>query len=177
MARKVVCYLCKTKGTTDTFYKVTDDKGKNKYYCSKEEYDNWILEKEKYLNLMRYIALEVLNYQDGQIVPPTIVKKIRSMNEFYDYEVIHECFVVNKENIQHWISVKNFESEFGMANYVMRIIENNINDVYNKWKHQMKTEQKQENTVVDLDIMNEVSTNKTTREDNGIMDFLDEEDI
>lgn len=177
MARKVTCQLCKTKGTSDTFYKVTDDKGKSKYYCNELELNNFNLEKEKFKELMRYIAMEVLNYQDGQIVPPTIVKRIRTMNNFYDYEVIHECFKDNKENIQYWISNKNFDSEFGMANYIMRIIENNINDVYNKWKHKKVTEQKTESSSLDLEIINDLNENKTTRENNGIMDFLDEEDI
>jgi hypothetical protein len=36
MARKVTCQICKSKGDTDTFYKVTDDKGRSKYYCNKK---------------------------------------------------------------------------------------------------------------------------------------------
>ena len=38
MARKVKCKICKKELTSDKAYKVTDEKGRNCYYCSKEEY-------------------------------------------------------------------------------------------------------------------------------------------
>lgn len=76
MARKCTCQICKTKGNTDSFYKVTDDKGKNKYYCSQLEYESYTLEKEKRNNLMKFIAEEVLGYEEGQIVPPVLIKKL-----------------------------------------------------------------------------------------------------
>lgn len=177
MARKCTCQICKNKGTTEAFYKVTDEKGKSKYYCNKEEYDNMISERNKRTELLKYIAIEVLNYEEDQIVPPVITKKIKEMNSFYDYEVIHECFKMNKETIQYWITNKNFDSEYGMASYIMRIIENNINDVYNKWKHSKKTEQKQENNSLDLEMINEINNNHKIERDNGILDFLDEEDV
>ena len=136
-----------------------------------------ISERNKRTELLKYIAIEVLNYEENQIVPPVITKKIKEMNTFYDYEVIHECFIVNKETIQYWIVNKNFDGEYGMASYIMRIIENSINDVYNKWKHTKKTVQKQESSSIDLEIINEINTNKPKTEDNGILSFLGEEDM
>lgn len=177
MARKCTCQLCKTVGTTDTFYKVTDEKRRNKYYCNKEEYENHINEKFKREELLKFIAEEVFEYEDGQIVHPIMIKKIGQLNKFYDYEVIWECFKVNKDNIQYWIKTKNFDSEFGMVSYVMKIIEGSINDIHKNWKYKKRQEQYDNSSGVDLEILNINSKINNERSDNGILEFLDEEDI
>lgn len=178
MARNVTCKICKSKGNTDTFYKVTDEKGKNTYYCNKEEYNHFNEEKFKRENLIKYIAEDVFEYTEGQIVNPVLLKKIKEMHGFYDYEVIQECFKLNKENIQYWMNAKQFSNEYNMICYIMKIIEGNINDVYNKWKYKKQQEQKQESTIIDLDIINQTNVIiNHTNNDNGITDFLNEEDI
>lgn len=178
MGRSVSCKLCKTKGDSDTFYRVTDEKGKRSYYCSLEEYDNFINEKVKREILIKYLAEDVLNYEEGQIVPPVMLKKIKELNGFYDHEVIHQCFIEQRENIQYWIGVKEFTNEFNKVSYIMRIIENNINDTFEKWKHKKKQQLKMENTSVDLDIMNQLDNSKVKKQSNdGISAFLDEEDL
>lgn len=177
MARKVTCQICKTKGDTDAFYKVTDDKGKSKYYCNKDEYDNFIDEKVKREKLIEYVLLDVFCYEEGQTVNSILFKKLKDLNSFYDNEVIHECFREQKENIQYWIKTKGFQ-EFNTICYVMKIIEGNINDCYKKWKFKRQQELKMENNSVDLEIINQLdSDTKTTQNNNGILAFLDEEDI
>jgi hypothetical protein len=178
MARSCTCKICKKKGNTDAFYRVVDENGKNKYYCNKFEYESFMIGKEKKDSLIKYIATEVFNYDDGQIVPPILLKKLHELNNFYDYDVIRETFQVSKDNIQYWISVKNFSSEYGMISYLMKIVEGNINDVYKKWKFQQQQLLKQENNSVDLQMVNQldhVIANK--KNDEGILSFLDEEDI
>ncbi|MFS0657495.1 hypothetical protein AB1L07_02555 [Niallia alba] len=179
LARKCTCQICKTKGFTDSFYKVTDDKGKNKYYCSQLEYESYTLEKEKRNNLMKFIAEEVLGYEVGQIVPPVLIKKIGTMNQFYDYEVIQKCFEVNKETIEYWLNNKNFTSEYGMISYILKIIEGNINDIHKQWKYHKQQTITIENTDLDVNIINQIETivPKTKPVDNGILDFLDDNDL
>jgi hypothetical protein len=177
MARSCTCQICKKKGTSDVFYKVTNDKGQNKYYCSKEEYDEHVYEIKRQRELKEYIAVEVLNYDEGQIVPPVMVKKIGELNKFYDCEVIHECFIEKKEDIQYWITAKNFSNEYGMVSYVMKIIEGSINDTYVKWKYKKKQEQSQSGNEIDLGIINELNDSPTRKKGNDITEFLDEEDI
>jgi hypothetical protein len=177
MARSCTCQICKKKGTSDVFYKVTNDKGQNKYYCSKEEYDGHVYEIKRQKELKEYIAVEILNYEEGQIVPPVMIKKLNELNKFYDCEVIHECFKEKKEDIQYWITTKNFANEYGMVSYVMKIIEGSINDTYTKWKHKKNQEQKKDSNEIDLGIMNETKVNVITKKDTGILEFLDEEDI
>jgi hypothetical protein len=179
MARKVVCAIttCKKKGDSDTFYKVTDDKGKSKYYCNKEEYDNFVNEKLKRENLIDYILYEVFDYEEGQTVNSILFKKLKELSNFYDVDVISECFREQKDNIQYWIKVKEMQ-EFNMICYVMKIIEGNINDTYKKWKFKKQQEIKQDNNSVDLDIINQLDTTIPKKlNDNGILAFLDEGDI
>lgn len=178
MARKVVCKICKTKGDTDTFYKVTDQKGLNKYYCSKEEYDTYKIEQEKRHDLMEYVAIEVLNYEEGQIVPPVMVRKIGELHKFYAYEVIKECFVKQKDDITYWMNAKNFQNEYNMVCYIMKIIEGNINDTYIKWKHQKKQSTKMEYADSSVDIMNDIEDVKLTqKKKENLLSFLDEGDL
>lgn len=178
MARSCSCGICKTKGNTDIFYKVTDEKGKSKYYCNQEEYDHFINEKTKREKLIEFILLDVFNYEEGQTVSSALFKKIKELNNFYDYEVIHKCFEEQKDSIQYWISVKQFTNEFNMISYVMKIIEGNINDTYNKWKFKKQQEIKQENNSIDLGILNQLDTSKIKNTNSsGILAFLEEEDI
>ncbi|MGG2091336.1 hypothetical protein AB1283_01040 [Bacillus sp. S13(2024)] len=178
MARKCSCAICKNKGNTDVFYKVTDEKGKSKYYCNKEEYDNFINEKNKRENLINYILFDVFNYEEGQLINSILFKKIKELNSFYDYEVVLECFGEQKENIQYWIKTKEFTSEYNMICYVMKIIEGNINDTHKKWKFKKKQELKRENNLVDFEILNQLDNEKITNTNNsGILAFLDKEDI
>jgi hypothetical protein len=176
MARNVTCQVCKTKGDTDSFYKVTDDKGKNKYYCSKEEYDTFMEEKEKRERLVDYILLDVFNYKKGQKVNTILFKKLKELSSFYNVEVIHECFIEQKDNIQYWIKTKGFD-EFHSICYMMKIIEGSINDTYNKWKFNKQREGKRGSVSFDLSInIIDTTTSKKTN-DNGILEFLNEEDI
>lgn len=177
MARSCTCKICKKKGTTDTFHKVTDDKGTNKYYCSEEEYNGHVNEMKRQKELKEYIAVDVLNYEEGQIVPPVMIKKLSQLNKFYDCEVIHECFIEKKEDIQYWITTKNFTNEYGMVSYVMKIIEGSINDTYNKWKYKKKQEQSKSGNEIDLGIINELNDIPIKKKDGNLMEFLDEEDI
>jgi len=180
MARKVVCKICRAKGDSDSFFKVSDEQGKSKYYCNKMEYETFINEKEKRDDVLKYIAIDVFNYDEGQFIPPVLIKKLNELHSFYDYEVIQECFKDNKDNIHYWIGAKNFTNEYNMVSYVMKIIEGSINDTYAKWKFKKKQETKQENTSVDLDIMNQLDNEKeknSTKNNGGILAFLDEEDI
>ncbi|ATF13561.1 hypothetical protein A616_16725 [Brevibacillus brevis X23] len=177
MGRKCVCKICNKKGTTDLYYCVADEKGKKKYYCSQDEYDAFMINKFSKETLFKYIALEVFQYEEGQIIPPVLIKKINTLNQFYNYEVIHECFITCKDDIQYWTKNKQFKNEYGMVSYVMRIIESRINDVFNKWKHRVKLETKQDSSSIDL-LINGIDDVVTNKKDNtGILDFLDEEDM
>lgn len=178
MGRKVVCKLCKNKGDSDIFHKVSDEKGTSKYYCNQTEYDNWNNENIKRQKLLDFVIFDVFGYEEGQSVNSILFKKLQKLNEFYDNDVILECFVVNKDTIHYWMNNKQFTNEYNMICYIMKIVEGNINDTYNKWKFKQQQAIKQENNSVDLDIMNQLDNNNNSKQDNnGILGFLDEEDM
>lgn len=178
MARRCVCKICKKEGNTDIFYKVNEN-GKNKYYCSKEEFDNYINNKNKREELLKFIAEDVLELDEGQIINPIMIRKLTDLNNFYDYEVIHNCFKGNKDTIQYWMKNKKFKNEYGMISYIMKIIEGSINDFYDKWKHENKQKVAQEREMIDINIINQLNVANQCKKPstNGILDFLDEEDI
>lgn len=180
MARKVTCKICRNIGDTGTFYKVTNEKGINAYFCSKEEYDEREKEKNDRYDLLKYVAEEVLQYKDGQIVPPSMVKRIEKLNKFYKYEVIKESFYINVDTIHYWIKVKDFSNEYGMSSYVMTIIESSINDIYKKWQRQQEQLSKMDKMTIDTSLFNEITIEDVvvkSKGNNGISMFLDEEDL
>lgn len=183
MARLVVCQICKKKSDSLFAYKVTDENGKNKYYCNKAEYDQRELDKQERHDLLKYVAEVVLNYQEKQIVPPSMVKRIQKLAEFYPFIVIKEVFHSNLDTIQYWIRTKKFKNEYGMSSYVMTIVESNINDAYKKWKREQEQLHKMKSKSIDEMLFNEIQDDQSTElikpkvQKKDISMFLDEEDI
>lgn len=170
MARRCRCRVTGEYGTTDIFYRVTDDKGKNKYYKSKEIYEQHIKEQKNREKLLEYIAIEILNYNQKKILPTILLKKIKEIHEVYNYEVILETFEKNKDTLEYWMNLEGkFENEFHRVSYMMAIIKDNIIDVYKEWKR--KQSQTKKEVEVDIDILNEdiKSSNKNKAD---ISDFL-----
>ena len=180
MARKVKCQICKASGDTSTFYKVTDPSGKNKYYCSEYEYSQQQLKKEQRLSALKYIAEEILEYKDGEIIPPNMVKQLEQLAKVYTYPVIQETFKLKRDDIHYWYSVKDFETDSGKCQYTLAIIKGSINDVKRKYDEQQKIEKKLETKVDDdLNYQFEIPTEqpKTTSKNNSILDFLEDGDM
>ncbi len=194
MAYSVKCKWCKSinKNTEMFAFKVSET-GKYSYTCNESEYKFYLdhlnqLEIKKYQEQMItdnfnklyiHIAVEILNYELGQIVPSNLKKRLRKLNEHYDFEVIKLCVESLTSYLQNYISKKEFEDEQHVVNYVMLIIEKNINDSYRIWKRKNQLEQKQESHVIESEIMDDlISENITINvpKNNGIMQFLDEGD-
>lgn len=178
LARRVKCRICGKYGTNDTFYRVVEKNGKNKYYCSQEEYENHINEQNKRSNLIEYVHSEILMLEEGQIVNPIMIKKLNELHGFYDWEVIHKTFEKCKETIHYWMENKNFTSEYGMISYIMKIIESHINDVYDEWKFKKDQETKVENKKIDVSILNDIEIiGHVAKKDDSVLEFLDEDDL
>lgn len=167
MPRKVKCKICGRELTNDIAYKVIKN-NKNEYYCSQQEYEEMIKEKDnkvKCINLLNEIM-------QVPYAPPVLVKEIDKIREHYTYEVIYKTIKEMARNIEWFI--KNKEStEYGKARYISTIILNNINQVKKKYDIEMKVKNEMFNkhNFVDVDIIND--TNTVTRNTNDISDFLD----
>lgn len=175
--RKCKCQITKEIGTTDIFYKVNEN-GKNKYYKNKKIYDKYMKQKNDRDILLKYIALEILDYQEKQIVPTILLKKIKELNEFYEYEVIYEAFKEKKDTLKYWINLDGkFNSEYQKVSYMMAIINNSINDIYERWKIKQQRLQKENSINVDMNVLNDSEAVVVPKSEAiDISQFLDGED-
>lgn len=169
MARKCKCTHCKKELTTDIAYKVTVN-GKNKYYCTKEEYEtiqNEINDKNKCLETISTI----LNIP---FVPPMMVREINDLTKFYSYIVIDRAFKDNEKNIRWFIENRDSSSEYGKIKYIMTIIKNNINSTYKKYikeQEQLTEMFKTNDKEIDMDIMN-ITNDGKSNDISDISEFL-----
>lgn len=182
MARQVKCQICSNKGDSDVFYRV-EVNGKNKYYCSKEEYDSVQAEKNKYNELIEYVSDEIIGYEKGQKFPTSLTRRIAELHKFYSYEVIKYAFQFKKDDIIYYTKTKDFQSEYHMISYIMAIVEGNINDVYKAWKRKQEQELKANSIVntVDVNLFDEVNEKAEIKpiikNNRDISAFLEDDDL
>lgn len=170
IARKCKCQVTGEWGNTDIFYKVTNKKGRNKYYKTKEIYNKYIKEKESQEKLLKYIAIEILDYDQYRVLPPILLKKIKEIHKVYNYEVILETFQQNRDTLNYWMNLEDkFENEFQRVSYMMAIINNNIIDIYKEWKR--KQSRKKKETNVDVNILSK-DIKHSNKNKKDISDFL-----
>ena len=101
------------------------------------------IEKEQWDKLYQYVKKEILLYNDSQSIPSSLVLRLKGLTTGkyienkntkdkanYSYEIILYTFQICRPSIMSAISNKVFESESNKFNYICKIVENNINDVY-----------------------------------------------
>lgn len=169
MARKCKCTHCKKELTTDIAYKVNIN-GRNKYYCTEEEYktiQSEINDKNKCLETISTI----LNIP---FVPPMMLREINDLTKFYSYIVINRTFKDNEKNIRWFIENRDSGSEYGKIKYIMTIIKNNINTTYKKYikeQQQLVEMFKTNDKEIDMDIIN-ITNDKQSNDISDISEFL-----
>lgn len=132
-------------------------------------------EQKEWNELYQYIKKDILKYDDKMILPRWFVlrlkglkdgkfcanKKTKSLGE-YSFYIILLTFKINKFNIINSINNNKFKDEKHKINYIMAIIENNINDTCQRLNKLKKAEQKCE----DMDVFinnNKANYNKKTK--------------
>ena len=175
MSRKVKCKICKKQLTSDSAYKVTDEKGKNSYYCNEEEYSNMVKEKEDKNECLTMLS-EIFN---TEYCPPMVVKELNNIAKHYDYKTIIDTF--NDDEVKNTVGwfLDNNGFNFGTVRYVFTIISNNIPRVYKQRQEELEKIKKMlegNKNDIDIDIMNDIIDNKTVEisNDNDISQWLDD---
>lgn len=133
--------------------KEAQSKPKNK--LSKEELEQWN-------NLYAYVKKEILMYDDNQNVPSEIVLRIKGLckgkviannatkdNADYSFEILLYTFKLCKSKILSAIYGKTFQSEISKFVYISKIVEGNINEIYERVTTAKKSQAKMENIKVD----------------------------
>ena len=122
-------------------------------------------EKIDWDNLYQYVR-KLLGYDETMALPKFMVVRLKGLTEgkfmankktkskaSYDYYTIYLTFIYCKDKIQKALQTKKFTNEQNKFNYIMAIVENNINDVVIRLKNEKKVEEKIEKTeVVDYEI-------------------------
>lgn len=111
-------------------------------------------EKQDWEALYFYVK-KLLGYDENQSLSSTMVLRLKGLltNKFiennniestanYSYEVILNTFKFCKLDIDKALRANNFKDEMHRFNYLLKIVEKNINTVYVKMKDVQKSEEK-----------------------------------
>lgn len=119
-------------------------------------------EKKDWEALYMYVK-NLLGYDENQALSSTMVLRLKGLltNKFienkniedganYSYETILNTFKFCSMDIQKALRTNNWKDEMHKFNYVLKIVEKNINTVYMKMKNVEKAEEKIEevNTTI-----------------------------
>lgn len=121
-----------------------------------EDSQNW-------KNLYEYVKTNVLGYDEEQLLPQYMTVRLLGLscgkyiannksanNANYSYEVILATFKYCKPSINKALRANMFKDEQHKFNYVLKIIEQNINTVYMKMKNVQKAKEEAKNTTVEV---------------------------
>lgn len=113
------------------------------------------IEKEQWDKLYCYVKNEILAYDKAQSIPPSLVLRLKGLTtgKFienkniadkadYTYDVVLFTFMSCKSAILNAIRTKDFKSEAAKFNYICKIVENNLNDIYLRLKNAEKSKEK-----------------------------------
>lgn len=152
--------------------------GINMYFCCKEHKELWVERADKELaelgewdDLYMFVKFEVLKYKEEQNLPRYLITRLKDMRngvvsqlsggrliktkhkEGYPFPVILATFKAKFDTIDYWFTTKSFKNEKQQINYMMAIIESNINDNYNKYLADLERDNKAnieiENSLID----------------------------
>ena len=112
-------------------------------------------EDNKYWNeLYEYVRRNVMHYDENQSLSKTMVLRLRGLltNKFiannninstanYSYQTVLNTFKFCIPEIQKGLASNSFKDENHKFNYVLKIVESNLNTVYVKMKNAEKTKE------------------------------------
>lgn len=136
--------------------------------------------------LYTYVKSNVMGYDENQALPSTMVLRLKGLlsGKFiennnvedkanYSYETILNTFKFCSPTILKALRSNSWTNEMHKFNYVLKIVEKNINDVYIRMKNVEKAKEEVRNTT--LDTINHVGAEyqrKTKETTNKLLDDL-----
>lgn len=175
MARMYKCSLCKSDIPSDNVYVhssiSTGGKIVRKRYCSEDEFNEYQHEmtcRKMIFDIMR----DLLRYEDKQILPTTVNKKVSELHNGYTYNSIYETFISCMETLKYWCGIDGkFDKEYQKISYIFAIITNSINEIDKKIKRGKELDKKKDAHTVEFDVFNDMPIVTTNKRD--ISSFLD----
>ena len=119
-------------------------------------------EKQDWENLYYYVK-NLLGYDENQALSSTMVLRLKGLltNKFiennaiestsnYSYETILNTFKFCSLEISKALRTNNFKDEMHRFNYILKVVEKNINTVYMKMKNIERAKEEAKNTIVEM---------------------------
>lgn len=149
--------------------------------------------------LYQYIHTNVLGYDDSVKLPRNLITRLQDLRngtitkklegrvilskDGYGYDVILNTFLTHGDNIRYALNHKTFNNEQQKINYIMAIIDNNINDVYLEMKElekqKMLSEQEKQINKEQIEFAMQVQEEVAPQKEKGkskVMNFISDED-
>lgn len=121
-------------------------------------------EKKDWETLYQYVKKIVLGYDDNQSLSSNMVLRLKGLlngkfmenkniqnKSNYSYETVLNTFKFSMPEIQKALRNNTFNNENHKFNYIMKIVEGNLNTVYLRMKNMKKSQEKMES--VDTNIL------------------------
>lgn len=118
-------------------------------------------DKQDWENLYYHVK-KIMGYDENQALSSTMVLRLKGLltNKFiennniestanYSYETILNTFKYSSLDIQKALRTNNFKDESHKFNYILKIVEKNINTVYVKMKNVEKAREEAKNTALE----------------------------
>ena len=118
-------------------------------------------EKQDWESLYYYVK-NLLGYDENQALSSTMVLRLKGLltNKFmennniqdganYSYEVILNTFKFCSPTINKALKTNSWTNEMHRFNYILKVVEGNINNVYLRMKNIQKTKEEAKNTTID----------------------------
>ena len=122
-------------------------------------------EKQDWDSLYTYVKKNIMGYDDDQALSNTMVLRLKGLltNKFmenkniestanYSYETILNTFKYSSLDIKKALTTNTFKDEMHKFNYILKIVEKNINNVYIKMKHVEKAKEEAKNTTIEAPV-------------------------
>lgn len=144
---------------------MTDEEKKFRELCGYVKND--IMKYDGNQKLSEYMILRLRGLKDGKFIANNNVPSMAN----YSYDVILLTFkYVKQHNLDYILSTKKFDTETKKFNYILAVVSNNINNVYNKVK-QIKEEQSRAVDIQVDDLPNYTNKYETKKINNNLEKF------
>ena len=120
-------------------------------------------EKIAWENLYNYVKINIMGYDENQALSSTMVLRLKGLltNKFiennniqstanYSYDTILNAFKYSFLDIQRVLRTNNWANEMHKFNYILKIVEKNINTVYVRMKNAERAKEEAKNTTVEV---------------------------
>ena len=120
-------------------------------------------DKQDWDSLYQYVRKNIMGYDENQALSSSMVLRLKGLlvNKFmennniedtanYSYATILNTFKFCSPTIQNALRTNRFNDEMHKFNFVLKIVERNINDIYLRMKNVEKAKEEAKNVSVEI---------------------------